>query len=447
MISINTNLLSPFLKKSDYHKIANRVRRAQQDLIQKKCVGREMLGWLDIPIRQTDEELNTLLERAKYLREKAPNLVIVGIGGSYLGSRSALEFLQPEWGRPTHQPNIQYFGHHMSPDYARELLKFLDHNDYCVCTISKSGSTTETGVAFRILRKHMEKKYTQKEIRDRILVITEPQKGSLRKVTESEQHHNLPHPVDTGGRFSVLSPVGLLPMAVRGIDIHQLLHGAAEMRAICLNETDLFKNVALYYATSRYLLYRKGKNVEILSVFEPTMQFVTDWWKQLYSESEGKDHKGVFPAAAIMTSDLHSLGQYIQDGQRILFETFLLLNQTHDSTKIEPFRSDLDGLNYLSGTGLSAINRKAYEGAALAHAEGGVPNMTITMETRSPYCLGQLYYMFEFSVAISGLLIGVNPFDQPGVEAYKKNMFALLGKPGYENDRERVEKRLKKLNG
>jgi glucose-6-phosphate isomerase len=445
MLSINTNLLSPFLKKNDYKKIGAKVGQAQRDLVRKKCKGRKMLGWLDLPVRQTDEELNALLLFAQGLRDKAPYLVIVGIGGSYLAGRSAIEFLQPEWSTPSNGPTIFYFGHHLGSSYAHELLSFLDDKEYGICVISKSGSTTETGVAFRILRKHMEKKYTPKEIHDRILTITELEIGSLRQVTEGENYDNLVHPTDVGGRFSVLSPVGLLPMAVRGIDIHQILHGAAEMRTLCMNETDIFKNIALEYAASRYLLYKKGKTIENLAVFESTLQFITEWWKQLYGESEGKNHKGIFPASTMMTTDLHSMGQYLQDGRRTLFETFLQLNHNPHSIKVDSFSSDLDGLNYLAGSDLADINYKAYEGTALAHEQGGVPNITITMEKRSPYCLGQLYYMFEFAVAISGLLLEVNPFNQPGVEAYKNNMFALLGKPGYEKDKVKVEKRLKKL--
>jgi glucose-6-phosphate isomerase len=447
MISINTNLLSPFLKKSDYHKIANRVRRAQQDLLNRNCRGKKMLGWLDLPVRQSSEELNAILAPAEHLRHKAPCLVIVGIGGSYLGSRSALEFLQPQWRRQPDQPEILFFGHHLGSTYASELLHYLDDRDYCVCVISKSGSTTETGVAFRLLRQHMEKKYTTDEIRERVLTITEAEKGSLRRVTMGEGYQNLLHPDDVGGRFSVLSTVGLLPMAAAGIDIRRLLQGAAEMRTHCMQETDIMKNDALKYAASRYLLYKKGKTIENLAVFESSLQYVSEWWKQLYGESEGKEHKGLFPAATMMTTDLHSMGQYLQEGKRSLFETFLVLADNPSSPVVANWSKNLDGLNYLAGVELGHINKKAYEGTALAHDKGGVPNLTITLANRTPECLGALYYMFEFAVSVSGLLLDVNPFNQPGVEAYKKNMFALLGKPGYEKDQARVEKRLKKLNG
>ncbi len=447
MISINTNLLAPFIKKTDYKKIADRVRQAQQALVQRKCAGREMLGWLDLPVRHSAEELEQISAQAERLRRQATCLVIVGIGGSYLGSRSALEFLKPQWQRRPDDPEILFFGHHLGSTYASELLHYLDNRDYGVCVISKSGSTTETGVAFRLLRQHMAKKYSAQEIRERVLVITEAHRGSLRRVADGEAYATLLHPADVGGRFSVLSAVGLMPMAAAGIDIHRMLQGAAEMRSHCLQETDITKNQALLYAASRYLMYKKGKTIENLAVFESTLHYVAEWWKQLYGESEGKKHKGLFPAATMMTTDLHSMGQYIQEGRRFLFETFLVLQDNPASPVVENWANDPDELNYLTGVPLSHINQKAYEGTALAHEKGGVPNMTINLAKRTPECLGALYYMFEFAVSVSGLLLHVNPFDQPGVEAYKKNMFALLGKPGYEKDRQQVEKSLKKLNG
>ena len=447
MLSINCNLLFPYLKKSDYKAIAGQVRQVHTSLLERSCRGNDMLGWIDLPVNQTDAELDTLQKAARDLAAKAPYVVVVGIGGSYLGSRCAIEFLQPQWQTHPQHPNVLFFGHHLGSAYAAELLRFLEDKDYSVCAISKSGSTTETGVAFRILRQQMEKKFTEQEMRERILVVTEPTKGSLLKVVQSEKYEHLPHPEDVGGRFSVLSTVGLLPMAVRGIDIHSLLQGAAAMRRHCLEEKEISANKALCYAASRYLLYRKGKVIENLSLFESTLQFFGEWWKQLYGESEGKKHRGLFPATSMMTTDLHSMGQYLQDGKRNLFETFLLLEKNPCSLTVEAADSDEDELNYLAGIKLSDINRRAYEATALAHHQGGVPSITIKMKERSPFILGQLFYLFEFSVAVSALLLGVNPFDQPGVEAYKKNMFALLGRPGYQNLKARVEKDLKKLSG
>jgi glucose-6-phosphate isomerase len=325
-------------------------------------------------------------------------------------------------------------------------LHFLQDKDYGVCVISKSGSTTETAVAFRLLRQQMAKKYSAKEMNDRTMIITEKKPSSLRQLCDEEQFPNLIHPDDVGGRFSVLSPVGLLPIAVAGIDIRTMLAGAQAVRQQCLEELDLFANLALFYAASRYLLYKKGKKIELMSAFDASLPFVTEWWKQLFGESEGKNHKGLFPASTQLTTDLHSLGQYIQDGERKLFETFLRLESPDEPIGLQPMPTDLDQLNYLDQALLQTINQKAYEGTALAHYQGGVPNMTITLSKRSAYDLGQLFYFLQFSVAVSGLLLKVNPFDQPGVEDYKNNMFALLGKASHANRRKKAVAGLKQLD-
>lgn len=448
MITLNTNLLSPILRPNDYKLIAPRVRLVQQQLLMRKCKGRTLLGWLDLPVRQSNAEIEKILDAADHLAVKATYLVIVGIGGSYLGGCSAIEFLQPEWQPKGNHPAILFFGHHLSSAYSAELLNFLQDQDYCVCVISKSGSTVETGIAFRLLRQQMAKKYSAKEIRDRVLIITEPGEGRLRRFAETETYpHQLDHPVDVGGRFSVLSTVGLLPMAVSGIDIRKLLQGAADMRSTCMLQTDLEENIGLRYAASRYLLYRKGRFVENLSLFDASLQMIGEWWRQLFGESEGKNGRGIFPSTTMMTTDLHSMGQYLQQGRRMLFETFLRLQNEPDRLIVGKSRKDADKLNYLAGNRMARINRIAWEATALAHQEGGVPNMTVTLEQRSPACLGRLFYLFEFSVAISGLLLRVNPFDQPGVLEYKKNMFAMLGDPRYARQRARVEKKLKKLHG
>ncbi len=446
MISLNANLLKPTLGKNDYSSIRKTVRQAQKALIEKTCPGREMLGWMDLPVRASDAELDEILSRAQSMQQTAPYLVLVGIGGSYLGSRAALEFLQPEWNTDSNLPRILYFGHHLSSDYAAGLMRFLQDKDYAVCVISKSGSTTETAVAFRLLRQQMAEKYSPAEMKRRITIITEKKPSSLRQLCDYEKYPNLIHPDDVGGRFSVLSAVGLFPMAVRGIDIKELLAGAQAVRQQCVQEQDLFANLALFYAASRYLLYKKGKKIEVLSAFESSFPFMAEWWKQLFGESEGKQRKGLFPASTLLTTDLHSLGQYIQDGERKLFETFLRLDQPDHTIALQPFKPDLDQLNYLKRAQLHAINQKAYEGTALAHHQGDVPSMTITLSRRSAFDLGQLFYFFQFSVAVSGLLLKVNPFDQPGVEDYKNNMFALLGKPGYEKLKKKTENGLKQLN-
>ncbi len=448
MIKLNTNLLSPFLRPGDYKLIAPRVRAVQQQLLARKCQGSALLGWLDLPVRQSDQEIEKILDAAGHLAAKAPYLVIVGIGGSYLGGCSAIEFLQPEWQPQEGRPAILFFGHHLSSAYSAELLNFLQDQDYCVCVISKSGSTVETGIAFRLLRQQMAKKYSAKEMRDRVLIITEPGDGTLRRFAEKEGYpHKLDHPKDVGGRFSVLSTVGLLPMAVSGIDIHEVLQGAAAMRALCMKQTDVEKNIGLHYAASRYLLYRKGRLIENLSLFDSSLQMIGEWWRQLFGESEGKNEKGIFPSTTMMTTDLHSMGQYLQQGRRMLFETFLRVQNQPDRLVVEKSAKNTDLLNYLAGKRMDRINRTAWEATALAHHEGGVPNMTVTIEERSPACLGRLFYLFEFSVAISGLLLRVNPFDQPGVQEYKTNMFTMLGDPQYAQLKAQVKKKLKKLHG
>jgi len=448
MIKLNTNLLSPFLRPGDYKLIAPQVRAVQQQLLARTCKGRKMRGWLDLPVRQTDQEIKKILDAAGHLAAKAPYLVIVGIGGSYLGGCSAIEFLQPEWEPRENRPTILFFGHHLSSAYSTELLKFLQDQDYCVCVISKSGSTVETGIAFRLLRRQMAKKYSAKEMRDRVLIITEPGDGSLRRFAETEHYtHQLDHPEDVGGRFSVLSTVGLLPMAVSGIDIHEVLQGAAAMRSICMKQTDLKTNIGLRYAAGRYLLYRKGRFIENLSLFDSSLQMIGEWWRQLFGESEGKNRRGVFPSTTMMTTDLHSMGQYLQQGRRMLFETFLRVQNQPDRLVVGKSPKNADNLNFLAGNRMERINRTAWEATALAHHEGGVPNMTVTIDRRSPDCLGRLFYLFEFSVAISGLLLRVNPFDQPGVQEYKNNMFAMLGDPKYAHLKAQVKKKLKKLYG
>jgi len=448
MITLNTKLLSPFLRPGDYTLVAPRVRLVHQQLLARKCKGNDLLGWLDLPVCQSNTEIEKIRTAAGHLAAKAPYLVIVGIGGSYLGGCSAIEFLQPEWQPPKGRPAILFFGHHLSSAYSAELLNFLQDQDYCVCVISKSGSTVETGIAFRLLRQHMAKKYSAKEMRDRVLIITEPGVGSLRRFAETERYpHLLDHPKDVGGRFSVLSTVGLLPMAVSGIDIHEVLQGATAMRSLCMKQPDVEENIGLHYAASRYLLYRKGRFVENLSLFDSSLQMIGEWWRQLFGESEGKNGKGIFPSTTMMTTDLHSMGQYLQQGRRILFETFLRVQNQPDRLVVQKSQKDADKLNYLAGNRMDRINRTAWEATALAHHEGGVPNMTVAVKQRSPACLGRLFYLFEFSVAISGLLLRVNPFDQPGVQEYKNNMFAMLGDPQYAHLKAQVKKKLKKLHG
>ena len=444
-ITLDISLLKNEVQLDEIKALQPSVEKAIQSLRDRSCAGNEFLGWMDLPERMAGEELEKIESIAQEIRDKADVLIIIGIGGSYLGARAAIDLLTPAFHAEPQKPEIIYLGHHLSMDYIAELLAYLKGKKIYVNVISKSGTTTEPGVAFRIIKDFMLKSFSPTEVKDRIIATTDRSRGALRQMANNEGYRNFIIPDDVGGRFSVLTPVGLLPIAAAGIDIDQLLAGAREMRQLVSAESDIYTNPALLYAAIRQLLYRKGKSIEILASFEPYLHYFCEWWKQLYGESEGKDGKGLFPASVNFTTDLHSLGQYIQEGQRILFETFLFFRQSGSNVKIPAFDDDLDGMNYLAGRTIQHVNEQAYRGTTLAHYDGGVPNMTVFIPKRNEYYLGQLFYMFEYAVAVSGLLLGVNPFNQPGVEAYKQNMFALLGKPGFEMQNKKLLQRLKEL--
>ncbi len=406
-------------------------------LISGDCPGNDFLGWIKLPNDYDRSEFNKIKKAAVRIISDSDVLLVIGIGGSYLGARAAIDFVHgsmynelPSGIRKT--PQIYYIGNNISSDYISDIISLIADKDFSINVISKSGTTTEPAIAFRIFKKLLEEKYGADEASKRIYATTDRQKGALKTQAENCGYETFVVPDDIGGRYSVLTAVGLLPIAVSGIDIDALMNGAASAMDHCIN-TDYSENMALQYAAIRNIFYNKGKSVEILVGYEPSLHYVFEWWKQLFGESEGKDKKGLYPASAEFTTDLHSLGQFIQDGSRTMFETVLNVKTSNKTLKIETDSSDLDGLNYLRGKELNFVNQNAMKATMLAHSEGGVPNLVINIENRDAYTLGELFYFFEFSCGISGLMLGVNPFNQPGVENYKKNMFALLGKPGYED--------------
>jgi glucose-6-phosphate isomerase len=406
------------------------VTLAEEALQKGTGAGSDFLGWLLLPEKLRDKEIEKIQTMAEEIRSKADVLICIGIGGSYLGSKAAIEFCSPTF-EEQRKPRIIFAGHQVNSDYLTDLMAFIDDKNICVNVISKSGTTTEPGIAFRVLRAWMEKRYGKKDAASRIVATTDPAKGALRKQANDEGYATLSIPPDVGGRFSVLTPVGLLPIAVAGINIKKIIEGARDSLAFCSANT-LEKNHAALYAVDRNILLRKGKTIEVLAGFQPQLHYISDWWKQLFGESEGKDNTGIFPAAVDYTTDLHSLGQWMQEGMRNVFETFMVLKQTRTAVTVPRFDDDLDGLNFIAGKTFEEINTSAFHGTVLAHRSGGVPTGIITLQDRSEDTLGQLFYFFEKAIAISGYLLRVNPFDQPGVEAYKNNMFALLNKPGFE---------------
>lgn len=419
---------------------------AKELLLSKEGAGKDFLGWIDLPVDYDKEEFARIKEAAKKIQNDSEVLLVIGIGGSYLGARAAIEFLGHSFynvldkeSRKT--PEIYFCGNSISSTYLKHLMDVVGDRDFSINMISKSGTTTEPAIAFRIFKEILEKKYGKEGAAKRIYATTDKVKGSLKSLADEEGYETFVVPDDVGGRFSVLTAVGLLPIAVSGADIDQLMKGAASGRELAM-EKDFEENDALQYAALRNILLRKGKQVEILANYEPAVHYVSEWWKQLYGESEGKDQKGLFPASVDLTTDLHSMGQYIQDGARILFETVINVETSREELLIGKEPVDLDGLNYLAGKSVDFVNKSAMNGTILAHTDGQVPNLMITIPEVNEYYLGQLFYFFEFACGVSGYLLGVNPFNQPGVESYKKNMFALLGKPGYEAEREALLKRL-----
>ena len=419
---------------------------ARDVLVSKTGAGNDFLGWIDLPVDYDKEEFARIKKAAAKIQSDSEVLLVIGIGGSYLGARAAIEFLRHSFYNSVSKeirktPEIYFVGNSISSTYIKHLIDVIGDRDFSINMISKSGTTTEPASAFRVFKEMMEKKYGKEEAAKRIYATTDRAKGSLKGLATEEGYESFVVPDDVGGRFSVLTAVGLLPIAVSGADIDKLMEGAAEGRRLAL-ETEYEKNDALLYAAIRNILLRKGKSVEILANYEPSVHYVSEWWKQLYGESEGKDQKGIFPASVDLTTDLHSMGQFIQDGARIMFETVINIEKSREEIIINEEPVDLDGLNYLAGKSVDFVNKSAMNGTILAHTDGQVPNLMVNVPEVNEYYLGELFYFFEFACGVSGYLLGVNPFNQPGVESYKKNMFALLGKPGYEAQREELLKRL-----
>ena len=419
---------------------------ARETLVTKSGAGNDFLGWVDLPVNYDREEYARIEQAAAKIREDSDVLFVIGIGGSYLGSRAANEFLNHTFYNGLSKaerkaPEIYYVGNSISGAYLADLLDLVKDRDFSINVISKSGTTTEPAIAFRIFKELAEKKYGKAGAAKRIYATTDKARGALKTLATAEGYETFVVPDDVGGRYSVLTAVGLLPIAATGVDIRKLMEGAADMRKLAM-EKDADENDALLYAAVRNLFYRAGKTVEITSNYEPSFHYVAEWWKQLYGESEGKDGKGLFPASVDFTTDLHSMGQFIQDGTRIMFETVIDVDDDGRKVTIGEDPENLDGLNYLAGRDLKFVNDCAMNGTLLAHTDGRVPNVMIHVKDRTAYTLGQLFYFYEFACGVSGYMLGVNPFNQPGVESYKKNMFALLGKPGYEAEGEALRKRL-----
>ena len=440
-ISFCYDKASDFINKEEIEKVASQVSLAHKTLTEGTGAGNDFLGWVDLPVNYDKAEFERIEKAADKIRNDSDVLVVIGIGGSYLGAKAAIDFLTGPFYNYTAKTQIIFAGNNISPNYLNSVVKCLEGKDVSLNVISKSGTTTEPAVAFRVLKKFMEDKYGKEEAKNRIYATTDKAKGALKNLADEEGYETFVVPDDVGGRFSVLTAVGLLPIAVCGADIKAMMQGAADAREMYASD-DLETNECYQYAAVRNILHRKGKDVEMLVNYEPELQYFTEWWKQLYGESEGKDGKVIFPAGVSFSTDLHSMGQYIQDGRRMMFETVLCVEESKTDVVIGEDADNVDGLNFLAGKGMDYVNKKAFEGTYLAHNDGGVPNLIINIKRLDEYTFGQLVYFFEKACGISGYMLGVNPFNQPGVESYKKNMFALLGKPGYESEKEALEARL-----
>ena len=443
MISFNEKYVKPFVGEQELDNISEMVYTADNMLRNKTGAGSDFLGWVDLPENYDREEFAKIKQTATKIRDLCDVFVVIGIGGSYLGARAVIEFLKSNMCNRVcnDMPEIYFAGNNISALAINELLEICRNKRVCINVISKSGKTTEPAIAFRIFRNLLEEQYGVEGARERIYITTDREKGNLKHFADSMGYTTFVVPDDVGGRFSVLTPVGLLPIAVAGIDIDELMAGAADAR-VKFSEQDIKKNDCYRYAAIRNILYRKGKVTEILVGYEQYMQMFCEWWKQLYGESEGKDQKGIYPSSVIFSTDLHSLGQYIQDGLRNQFETVISIKSADADVIIPEDEANIDGLNFLSGKSIYYVNTKAMQGTLLAHVDGGVPNLVLELDARDARNLGSMIYFFELACAISGYLLGVNPFNQPGVEAYKNNMFALLGKPGFEDARAELENRL-----
>lgn len=435
-----------FVSEEEMELIRPQAEAARDILLSKKGAGSDFLGWLDLPEDYDKDEFARIKKAADKIRSDSEVLLVVGIGGSYLGARAAIEFLKHNFFNSVgkdkrNAPEIYFLGNNISTTYIHDLIEVIGDRDFSINMISKSGTTTEPGISFRIFKDLLEKKYGKEAAAGRIYATTDAHKGALKSLADAEGYEEFVVPDDVGGRFSVLTAVGLLPIAVAGADIDALMKGAAEGRKMA-RENAFADNDALKYAAVRNILYRKGKAVEIVANYEPSLHFVSEWWKQLYGESEGKDQKGIFPASVDLTTDLHSMGQFIQDGARIMFETVINIEKPRYEITMQKADNNLDGLDYLAGKTVDFANKCAMNGTILAHTDGNVPNAVINVPEQNEEYLGQLFYFFEFACGVSGYMLGVNPFNQPGVESYKKNMFALLGKPGYEDKTEELRKRI-----
>ena len=435
-----------FISAEEMANFKKTVMTAKETLLSKEGAGNDYLGWIDLPVDYDKDEFARIKKAAEKIKSDSDVLLVIGIGGSYLGSRAAIEMCSHTFRNSLSKekrnaPEVYFVGNSISSSYLADLIELIEGKDVSVNVISKSGTTTEPAIAFRIFKDILEKKYGKEEAAKRIYATTDAKRGALRQLADEQGYETFVIPDDIGGRFSVMSAVGLLPIAAAGLDIDEMMKGMADAREDF--STDVIdNNYAYQYAVIRNILHRKGKDIELLVNYEPTLHYVSEWWKQLYGESEGKDQKGIFPASVDFSTDLHSMGQYVQDGKRILFETVINVEQARKDIIIESDEADLDGLNYLAGKGVDYVNHKALQGTVLAHNDGQVPNMILNIEKLDIYNFGYMAYFFMKACGLSGYLLGVNPFNQPGVEAYKKNMFALLGKPGYEKEKEELEKRL-----
>ncbi len=442
-VKLNDKYIRSFVSESELAEFQAKITDADKMLKDKTGKGSDFLGWLDLPVNYDKDEFVRIKKAAEKIKSDSQVLIVIGIGGSYLGARAVIEFIKSQNFNDLRKdtPAIYFSGNTISSSSLNELIEICDGKDFSVNVISKSGTTTEPAVAFRIFKEMLENKYGKEEAAKRIYVTTDKAKGTLKELSDKEGYETFVVPDDVGGRYSVLTAVGLLPIAVSGVDIDALMSGAASAREeLC--DSDIAKNDCYRYAAIRNALYSKGKKIEMFVSYEPCFTMMNEWLKQLFGESEGKETKGLFPASAIFSTDLHSLGQYIQQGERLMFETVTVFTKPKKEVIIDTVEGNLDGLNFLAGKTLDFVNKKAFEGTVIAHCDGGVPNIILEIPEMNEFELGYLIYFFEKACAISGYVLGVNPFDQPGVEAYKKNMFALLGKPGYEQQKAELEKRI-----
>ncbi|MBD5138626.1 MAG: glucose-6-phosphate isomerase [Ruminococcus sp.] len=442
-ITLNTKYLQNFIAPHELEAVKASAELAAKTVADRSGAGNDFLGWVDLPVDYDKEEFARIKAAAEKIRNNSDVLIVIGIGGSYLGARAAIEFLKsPLYNNlKKDTPEIYYAGNNISPTYLNEIISLCEGRDFSVNVISKSGTTTEPALAFRVFREMVEKKYGKDGAKDRIFCTTDKARGTLKQLADAEGYETFVIADDVGGRYSVLTAVGLLPIAVAGCDIDAIMAGAAQARDKLLS-ADFDNNDCYKYAAIRNILYKKNKSVEMLVSYDPSFAMMAEWWKQLFGESEGKDQRGIFPSSAIFSTDLHSMGQFIQDGSRIMFETVVDIKKPKKDFFLENESENLDGLNFLTNQNMSVVNKKAFQGTVLAHTEGGVPNIVLELEDTSEKTFGYMVYFFELACAVSGYMLGVNPFNQPGVESYKKNMFALLGKPGYEDQKAALEEKL-----